>query len=50
MPIFEYECSRCDKIFEKLVFNRKASVTCPDCAGEVKKLMSVFGFQGDGAD
>ncbi len=46
MPVYEYECKACDKIFE--VQQRMADnplKTCPECEGEVKKLMSMSSFQ-----
>lgn len=42
MPIYEYECERCQKVFEILVLSRSEKVTCPQCGGEdLKRLMSV---------
>lgn len=46
MPIYEYECSTCEKVFE--VQQRMSDdplATCPDCQGAVKKLVSVSSFQ-----
>ena len=46
MPIYEYECKACDNVFE--VQQRMADdplKACPDCKGEVKKLVSVSSFQ-----
>ncbi|HAF66771.1 MAG: zinc ribbon domain-containing protein [Bacillota bacterium] len=42
MPIFEYRCKRCGKVFECLV--RKGDVpACPECGSEeLTKLMSMF--------
>lgn len=52
MPIFEYECRVCGKIQELL---RKSSekwvrVGCPDCAGDMTKIVSRCGarFIGEG--
>jgi putative FmdB family regulatory protein len=44
MPIYEYRCSDCSKIFETLVWNSKeADVKCPECKGErVERLLSAF--------
>lgn len=50
MPVYEYECSVCDKVFE--VQQRMSDVplkNCPDCAGEVRKLVSVSSFQLKGS-
>lgn len=46
MPVYEYECKKCEKIFE--VQQRIADdplKQCPECEGEVKKLMSMSSFQ-----
>ena len=42
MPIFEYNCEKCNYTFDKLVMHQKTEVDCPICQGEVKKLMSTF--------
>jgi putative FmdB family regulatory protein len=50
MPVYEYECSSCDKVFE--VQQRMSDTPlkkCPDCAGEVRKLVSVSSFQLKGS-
>ena len=41
MPLFEYECKKCEHTFEALVFNGEA-VECPQCqATKVERLLSV---------
>ncbi len=46
MPIYEYECTTCDKIFEvKQRISDKPLQTCPECQNRVKKIMSVNSFQ-----
>jgi putative FmdB family regulatory protein len=41
MPLFEYECRKCEHTFEALVFNGEA-VECPQCqATKVERLLSV---------
>ncbi len=42
MPIYEYNCEKCDYKFDLLVATYNSRVTCPLCQGEVKKLMSSF--------
>ncbi len=45
MPVYEYECPACKKVFE--VQQRMSDdpiKTCKDCGGEVKKLVSVSSF------
>jgi putative FmdB family regulatory protein len=45
MPIYEYECLKCKKgqeIIQK--FSDDPVATCPDCGGEMKKLISTNSF------
>ncbi|RPI79296.1 MAG: zinc ribbon domain-containing protein [Desulfobacteraceae bacterium] len=45
MPIFEYKCNQCEKIFEELIFSsaEQNQVICPKCgAKDPAKLMSSF--------
>lgn len=46
MPIFEYQCSDCDKEFERLVFSEDTDrISCPGCKkNNIKKKMSVASF------
>lgn len=37
MPIYDYQCTKCNSIAEKIVSNDKAKPTC-DCGGKMKKL------------
>ena len=52
MPIYEYECLKCNKIFEELQsFSDKDITKCPHCKkSKVKKIISLSSFQlkGDG--
>ena len=46
MPIYEYECKACENVFE--VQQRMTDdplKACPECEGEVKKLISASSFQ-----
>ncbi|MDR3628960.1 MAG: zinc ribbon domain-containing protein [Desulfocapsaceae bacterium] len=46
MPVYEYECSACEKVFEVQQRIADQPLThCPECKGEVKKLMSMSSFQ-----
>ncbi len=46
MPVYEYECNECEKVFEvQQRLSDKPMSTCPECDGEVKKLMSMSSFQ-----
>jgi len=50
MPVYEYECGGCDKVFE--VQQRIADgplTVCPECGGEVRKLISMSSFQLKGS-
>lgn len=47
MPIFEYQCEKCQFKFELLILfsNKKTDISCPNCKGkEITKLFSSFGF------
>ena len=46
MPVYEYECKECDKVFE--VQQRMSDdplTNCPECDGPVRKLVSMSSFQ-----
>lgn len=44
MPIFEYQCNNCNKIFETLVLGGD-SPACPQCQSEdLAKQLSMCGF------
>lgn len=46
MPVYEYECQKCHREFEELVFSHDPEVCCPSCASaEVKRLLSVTAFK-----
>lgn len=46
MPVYEYECPACEKVFEvQQRISDDPLSTCPDCGGEVKKLVSMSSFQ-----
>ena len=45
MPIYEYECPACEQVLE--VQQRMSDdplTSCPDCGGQVKKLVSMSSF------
>jgi len=48
MPIYEYSCSKCGE-FEKLVFGDQ-EVVCPQCGGNVKRVMSACSFKSAAGD
>ena len=45
MPIFEYRCGSCGKVYEELVFgDRDRKVPCPACGSDKsEKIPSVIG-------
>ena len=46
MPVYEYECSDCDKVFEvQQKISDEPIKICPACQGEVRKLVSMSSFQ-----
>ena len=51
MPIYGYECSQCGHQFEVLQsVNDARHQTCPECGGELRKLLYPVGviFKGSG--
>jgi putative FmdB family regulatory protein len=41
MPIFEYECAKCGRLFEELVMSAAQKVACPSCgSADIEKLIS----------
>ena len=45
MPIYEYQCVSCEKITEVMQKFSDAQLTvCPECGGELKKLISNTSF------
>lgn len=51
MPIYEYECKKCNKIIEHIQKMSDPNLeTCPECGGEVQKLIShsSFHLKGNG--
>jgi putative FmdB family regulatory protein len=48
MPIYEYQCSECSRIFEKIVWNSNdEKVFCPFCKGDkVIRQLSAFSLSG----
>jgi putative FmdB family regulatory protein len=45
MPIYEYECTICHKMYEIMQkFSEEPLKNCPDCGGELKKLISQSSF------
>ncbi len=50
MPIYEYECKKCESVFEILQgFNDKPATKCEECGGRLKRLISVSAFHLKGS-
>lgn len=49
MPLYEYECEDCRLVFDELrkADEREAPISCPDCGGAGRVLISGFA-QGAG--
>jgi putative FmdB family regulatory protein len=41
MPIYEYECEKCGKRFERLVWSSDKTEPRCECGGEARKVFSV---------
>ena len=51
MPLYEYKCARCAKVFEKLCSreSRDQVPPCPDCGCvKTKRMMSTFAGHSSG--
>ncbi|MCF8128859.1 MAG: zinc ribbon domain-containing protein [Deltaproteobacteria bacterium] len=52
MPIYEFKCKKCGKLYESLCFrsNGEDKGPCPDCGeNESEKQLSVFSSGGSGS-
>ena len=50
MPIYEYQCQKCEGVFEILQgFNDKPVKKCEECGGRLKRLISVSAFHLKGS-
>jgi putative FmdB family regulatory protein len=52
MPIYEYRCQQCSRVFEHLVrtasTEESAEPHCPECgSGALKRLFSLFASRSD---
>lgn len=47
MPIYEFECEECGRVFEELVAASGAATPCPQCGSErTRRLMSTVSPPG----
>lgn len=50
MPIYEYQCDRCDKVLEIWQkITEDALTECPECGGPIERLMSASAFHLKGS-
>ena len=50
MPLYEYRCKKCGHQFEKIQsFSAPDEKECPECTGEVERLISAPSFQFKGS-
>ena len=49
MPVYEYHCEDCGKVFEILIKDHSDKPECPFCEGRVKRVMSRFGMELKGS-
>ena len=50
MPLYEYECQQCNHRFEKIqTFRADPETVCPQCGGQLEKLISAPAIQFKGA-
>ncbi len=51
MPLYEYKCSKCEHLFERIQkFSDPPLTVCPKCGGDVEQLISppAIQFKGSG--
>ncbi len=50
MPIYEYECTECGTIIEKMhKISETPEITCPKCSAVMRKLISPSAFHLKGS-
>jgi len=50
VPLYEYECQQCNHRFEKIqTFRADPETVCPQCGGQLEKLISAPAIQFKGA-
>jgi putative FmdB family regulatory protein len=45
MPIYEYECTSCGKVFDHMQKISDPAPACPDCGAVVQKRVTAGGFR-----
>jgi putative FmdB family regulatory protein len=46
MPIYEYLCSHCGKLIEKIQRRAEPDIPCPTCGASAQRRVSVFSSAG----
>ena len=50
MPIYEYQCKKCEGVFEILQgFDEKPVTRCEECGGRLKRIISLSAFHLKGS-
>ena len=50
MPIYEYQCQKCEGVFEILQgFDEKPARKCEECGGRLKRIISLSAFHLKGS-
>lgn len=50
MPLYEYQCAKCKKRFEKIEkVSARRKQKCPHCGGKAERLFSAAGIQFKGS-
>ncbi len=50
MPIYEFNCQKCQEAFEELVLSRSEKVVCPKCGStKIERALSVFSHASGGS-
>ena len=49
MPLYEFYCPQCKTKFEELCAASRETLSCPECAAESKRVLSIFRARGGGA-
>ena len=50
MPLYEYQCKKCQKVFEIIQkFSDQELSECDDCGGELERLLSAPAIQFKGS-
>lgn len=51
MPLYDFKCTNCRKVTEKLVKSDVTNVECPNCGSSATRQLAApggFNLQGDG--